>query len=222
MVRIRKPERKHAGGNRVAGSQPRDVDSELGGERNRMAVKLKDVLVEMKAILVAGDKLSAREKSDKTLHLAGEFLASALAGTDRNGQTAILMVDRDLNHLAFAYPEHLAQGNVLPIDNKSFAGQVVLKKSVLIENSVPKEPHKDFFERIPDPEGNVRSIQKMLASPLFGPDQEVIGVVEVSRTGTESAGADANFTARDVENLKKSCQVFAPFIARTWIRERGW
>jgi len=187
-----------------------------------MAVKLKDILAEMKAILVAGNKLSSREKSDRTLHLAGEFLASALAGSERNGQTAILMVDQDLSHLAFAYPEHLAQGNVLPIDNKSFAGQVVLKKSILVENSVPEEPHKDFFERIPDPEGNVRSIQKMIASPLFDQNKEVIGVVEVSRAGSESAGVDANFTPKDVENLKKCCQVFSPFIARTWIRERGW
>ncbi len=187
-----------------------------------MAAKLKDVVAEMKAILVGGDRFSAREKSDKMLHLAGEFLASALAGAERNGQTAILMVDQDLSHLTFAYPEHLARGNVLPIDNKSFAGQVVLKRSILVENSVPEEPHKDFFERIPDPEGKVRSIQKMIASPLFGKDQEVIGVVEVSRTGSESVSVDANFTPRDVENLKKCCQVFAPFIARTWIRERGW
>lgn len=187
-----------------------------------MAAKLKDVVEEMKAVVAAGDQVSPEDRSRKVLQLAGDFLAEALAGESRNGQTAILMVDEDLAHLTFAYPEHLAQGNVLPIDQTSFAGQVVLKKSVLLENSVPREPHKDFFERIPDPTGEVRPIQKMIASPLFDGNQEVIGVIEVSRTGSESAGADANFSARDVENLKTSCRVFAPFIARTWTPGRPW
>lgn len=187
-----------------------------------MAVKLKDIVEEMKAVIASGNGLSSRQKSDRILDLAGNFLVAALAGEDHNGQTAILMVDEDLSHLRFVYPEHLAGGNVLPIDNKSFAGQVVLKKAVFMENAVPKEPHKDFFERIPDPAGNVYSIQKMIAAPLLGREQEVIGVVEVSRAGQESAGADANFTSRDVQNLEKSCRVFAPFIAHTWTRERGW
>ena len=187
-----------------------------------MAAKLKDVIEKMKEVVTGRDRYSSQDRSSKVLQLAGDFLASALAGEARNGQTAILMVDDDLTHLIFAYPEHLARGNALPIDKGSFAGQVVLKKAVLLENSVPREPHKDFFERIPDPSGAVRPIQKMIASPLFDKDEQVIGVIEVSRAGGENAGADANFTARDVENLEKSCRVFAPFIARTWTRERGW
>ncbi len=186
-----------------------------------MAVKLKDVIEEMKAVVAAGERYPAHEKSRRVLRLAGEFLSAALGGVDRNGQTAILMVDGDLGQLIFAYPEHLALGNVLPVDGKSFAGQVVTKKQALLENSVPQEPHKDFFERIPDPSGTVRSIEKMIASPLMGATGEVIGVIEVSRAGQESQGPSANFQARDVANLEKCCRVFAPFIERTWIRERG-
>ena len=185
-----------------------------------MAVMIKDVVAEMKAILAAGDRLQPWQQSQKILELAGGFLVEALAGKGR-GQTAILMADRDRSHLTFAYPEHLARGNVLPIDQNSFAGQVVLKRSVLLENSVPEEPHKDFFERIPDPTGEVRAIQKMIAAPLLDAEGEVIGVVEVSRTGRESAGPDASFTSKDAENLEKSCRVFAPFIARTWTRNKG-
>lgn len=187
-----------------------------------MAVKLKDVVEEIKAVIAAGDRYPPQERSKKVLGLAGDFLSEALGGRSRNGQTAILMVDSDGSHLSFAFPEHLARGNVLPIDQKSFAGKVVLKKAVLLENSVPEEPHKDFFERIPDPAGQVRAIQKMIASPIFGRDGSVIGVVEVSRSGSESAGREANFTSRDADNLAKSCRVFAPYIAQTWTRERGW
>ena len=186
-----------------------------------MAVRIRDVIEEMKRVVAAGD-YEPRAKSNKILHLAADFLATALAGEARNGQTAILMVDSELEHLTFAYPEHLARGNTLPVDRNSFAGQVVLQKAVLLQNNVPDEPHKDFFERIPDPEGEVRPIQKMIASPLFDRSGEVIGVVEVSRTGRESVGQQANFTTQDVKNLEKSCRVFGPFIAQTWVRERGW
>ena len=186
-----------------------------------MAVRLKDVLEEMKKVVAAGDDLEPQARSTRILALASDFLAKALAGS-QNGQTAVLMVDPELDQLTFAYPEHLARGNTLPIDRNSFAGQVVLQKQVLLQNNVPDEPHKDFFERIPDPEGEVRAIQKMIASPLLGRDGEVIGVVEVSRTGRESSGPQANFTPQDVTNLEKSCRVFAPFIAQTWVRERGW
>ncbi len=187
-----------------------------------MAVKLKDVIVEMKAVIAAGDRHEPKARSARILELAADFLDVALAGKSRNGQTAILMVDPELEQLTFAYPEHLARGNTLPVDRNSFAGQVVLQKAVLLQNNVPDEPHKDFFERIPDQAGEVRPIQKMIASPLFGKDGRVIGVVEVSRTGGESAGQEANFTPQDVTNLEKSCRVFAPFIAQTWVRGRGW
>jgi len=187
-----------------------------------MAVKLKNVVEDMKAMIAAGDRHSPAERSSKILQLAGDFLTAALAGQAHNGRTAILMVDADGSHLSFAFPQHLARGNVMPIDHKSFAGRVVLKKAVLVENSVPDEPHKDFFERIPDPAGRVLAIEKLVASPLFGRDGKVIGVVEVSRAGSESAGAEANFTSRDAVNLEKSCRVFAPFIEATWARRPGW
>ncbi len=186
-----------------------------------MAVRLKDVIAEMKTVVAAGDGYEPQTRSARILNLAADFLAAALGGS-RGGQTAILMVDPDLEQLTFAYPEHLARGNTLPIDRNSFAGQVVLQKAVLRQNNVPAEPHKDFFERIPDPKGEVRPIQKMIASPLFGSQGQVIGVVEVSRTGRESAGQEANFTPQDVSNLEKSCRVFSPFIAQTWVRERSW
>ena len=92
----------------------------------------------------------------------------------------------------------------------------------MLQNNVPDEPHKDFFERIPDQEGEVRPIQKMIAAPLLIGEGQVVGVVEVSRTGRESAGPQANFSPQDVTNLEKSCRVFAPFIAQNWTRDRGW
>ncbi len=187
-----------------------------------MAVKLKDVVEEMKTVLAARDGGLPGRRGARILGLAGDFLSTALAGEARNGQTAILLTDRDGSHLSFVFPEHLARGNVFPIDQQSIAGQVVLTGRMVVENDMPREPHKDFFERIPNASGEVRTIQKMIASPLFGRDGSVFGVVEVSRTGGENAGPEANFTARDARNLETCCRVFAPFIARARADVRGW
>lgn len=184
-----------------------------------MAVRLKDVVEEMRAT-VARNGLTPAARADRVFDLAADFLVTALARESLGGQTSILMVVPELEQLAFVYPRHLARGNVLPIDRNSFAGRVVLDREVLIENSVPTEPHKDFFERIPGPSGRVRPIQTLIAAPL--PDREgaVLGVIEVSRTG-ERAGRAHDFTARDAANLEKSCRVFAPFIVHTWTRARS-
>jgi hypothetical protein len=181
-----------------------------------MAATLREVISEMKTILRSEASPAARR--DRILELVAGFLVKALARDEDRGQVAVLMAIPEARQLTFAYPPHLARGNVLPIDRDSFAGRVVLEKRPLVENQVPDEPHKDFFERIPARGREVRPIQKMIAAPLLGGDGEAIGVIEVSRTGASPSEAGADFTPVDARNLEKCCRAFAPFVARTWTR----
>jgi hypothetical protein len=181
-----------------------------------MAAKLSEVVEQMKGVLQ--EPLDPEKRAAKVLEMASEFLVRALARDPERGRIAVLMVVPDRQQLTFAYPEHLARGNVIPMDRESFAGKVVLGKRTLIENNVPEEPHKDFFERIPDPRGSggAQPIQKMIAAPLLGREGDAIGVVEVSRIGRTAAEAGKDFTATDGQNLEKCCRAFSPFIARVW------
>ncbi|MEM8963291.1 MAG: hypothetical protein AAGD38_17530, partial [Acidobacteriota bacterium] len=79
--------------------------------------------------------------------------------------------------------------------------------------------HKGFFERIPDADGTIISIQKMIAAPLLDRSGEQIGVIELSRAASSPAAAGADFTARDATNLEKSCKIFAPYLAHVWAME---
>jgi hypothetical protein len=186
-----------------------------------MALKLADVAEEMKKLLQAAGESRSEILSQRILDMAGDFLLRALVRDPEKGAVAILMVMPADEQMTFVFPRYLARGNTLPLDQESFAGRVVLRGEVLVENRVPNEPHKEYFERIPDDRGSVRSIQKMIAAPLVA-DGRAIGVVEVSRTGTTAAEAGPDFTARDGDNLRKCCHVFAPFIARTWTPGRNW
>lgn len=196
------------------GTQRREIANEVNANEVNMAMKLADVVEEMKRAVQGG---AATGRYEKILELAADFLVPALVkDTPPQGQAAFLMVRPEHEQLTFTFPRHLANGNVLPIDRESFAGRVVLQKEVLIENNAAKEVHKDVFERIPGPSGAARTIQKMLAAPILGEQGEVIGVVEISRTGATGAEAGLDFSAQDGENLRKSCRIFAPFIAHTW------
>ncbi len=177
-----------------------------------MALKLADVVENMKRVLARDP---SRDCSGEIMGLAADFLLKALARDLDKGRIAILKAVPDDERLTFAYPPHLARGNTLPIDRESIAGRVAILRESLAENNVPAEPHKDYFERIPDERGTVQTIQKMIAAPLVV-DGEAIGVVEVSRAGPTPEDAGPDFTARDAENLGKCCRAFAPFIAKSW------
>lgn len=181
-----------------------------------MALKLADIVKAMKEVVVAPEADLSGQQGKKILAMAADFLLRALARDLENGLVAILMVRPERDQLAFAYPFHLTRGNTLPVDRDSIAGRVVLTAKPLVENRVADEPHKDFFERIPDAAGTVRPIQKMIAAPLATADGQVIGVVEISRAGPTPGAAGPDFSARDAENLGTCCRAFAPFIARTW------
>ncbi len=181
-----------------------------------MALRLRDVIEEMKTVLRSDQ--TPEQQCARVLKLLAGFLVPALARDVDRGQAAVLMAIPGESQLTFAYPPHLARGNVLPIDRDSIAGRVVLGKRALIENQVPDEPHKDFFERIPARGQEVRPIQKMIAAPLLDAEGEPFGVIEVSRTGSTPAAAGADFTREDAKNLDQCCRAFAPFVARTWRR----
>ncbi len=181
-----------------------------------MALRLADAVEAMKGVIAAPKGNRPRQRCGKVMALAADFLVKALARDEERGIVAILMLMPENDQLTFAYPTHLARGNTLPVDRDSIAGRVVLSKQPVVENDVPNEPHKGFFERIPDQEGSVRPIQKMIAAPFVSAGGEVIGVVEISRTGSTPAAAGPDFSPQDGDNLGKCCRAFAPFIARTW------
>ncbi len=186
-----------------------------------MALKLADVVEEMKSVFGPESGLQPWQRADRILELMASFLVNALARDADKGQVAVLMVVPEHRQLTFIYPPHLGGGNVLPVAHDSFAGQAVLEKKVVIENRVPEEPHKDFFERIVPKGKQARSIQKMIAAPMLDGEGQVIGIIELSRTGTSPEAAGGDFTSVDGANLEKCCRVFAPFVARTWNQKSG-
>ncbi len=180
-------------------------------------MRLVDVVEKMKTILV-NPQASLESRLQDCLFEAAEFTRLGIGRTGAKSTGAVLMVEPDDqgSHLEFLYPRHLANGNFMPVDNDSIAGRVVLANVSLIINDVPGQAHRKIYEQIPDSEGQVRVIQKMIASPLLDGEGKAFGVFEVNRTGTGSADAGPDFTLQDVSNLEACCKAFAPYIHKIW------
>lgn len=179
-------------------------------------MKLADAVKQMKLVYQNREE-PPRRRFDRLLDLAAGFLIPALGRTGERSTAAILVHDAEDGLLRFVYPHHLSRGNAIPVDQESFAGRVLVAKQAKVWNDVARQPHRDFFERIPDPEsGGPRTIQKMIAAPLLASDEEVFGVVEVNRTGATPDASGDDFTERDAANLAKCCAAFAPYLSRVW------
>ena len=180
-------------------------------------MKLADVVAQMKAILMNGE-LGLDDRLQQSVTAAAEFTRLAIGRTGERSTGAVLMVehDDDASHLLFVYPAHLSKGNFMPVDDDSIAGRVVQAKVSVIINDVPAQTHRNIYEQIPDADGAVRVIQKMIASPLLDGAGEVFGVFEVNRTGSSLGDSGPDFTLQDVGNLEASCKAFAPYIHRIW------
>lgn len=182
-----------------------------------MAIDLTSVLEEVKAVITMETGADPEERCDKIFSVVANFLLQTVARDVARGQVSILMSLPEGDHLTFAYPKHLSRGNLIPVDRNSIAGRTLMRRSVFVKNDIPREPHKDFYERLRDREGNVRTIQKMVAAPIITPSGDAIGVVEVSRTGESAEKAGPDFVDQDGETLRRACRLFAPYLSQTWV-----
>jgi len=171
------------------------------------------------------EKVKRLVDSDRTefypnaIALFATFLVRSVARGSTKGQASLLKVTQPGEEFAFAHPPELVGGgNRLPILDSSIAGRVVIRGATVIENNVPEQSHFGFYERVPNPSGEVRTIQKMVAAPIPGLDSVPIGVVEVSLTGSSLEDAGPDFTDEDGFRLETYCQVFAPFLQKIWAR----
>lgn len=139
------------------------------------------------------------------LHLAG-----ALRITET--EVAVLIKTKDGQGLKFAYPPPLATGaNIFPLKVWSFAGNVIKSGVGAVDNAFTEKKHLGFYEQI-RAEGSKRGpIQKIMAAPLTAED-EIFGVVEVSRKGASAGEAGPDFSSADLAALHDILDRVAPYL----------
>ncbi len=129
----------------------------------------------------------------------------------RQDEVAILLLSADRRHLRFVAPRRFAEIGSIPVTKRdSIAVGVLARRTGEVNNNVPTVKHVAFFETVklrdkPTP------IQKMVSAPILF-QGEAIGVAQVSRKGETNRDAGPDFTAADLDDAQKICDLAAPYL----------
>ena len=117
----------------------------------------------------------------------------------RPDEVAILALSPQSRQIRFLVPEKLSQVGSIPLSStSSLASRTMRDAKPEISNNFPATRHASVFEGVPmDGRDYSDAIQKIISAPIFF-ENNVIGVIQVSRKGTNAHRAGPDFTSEDL------------------------
>jgi hypothetical protein len=114
--------------------------------------------------------------------------------------------------LKFLLPQKLRAVGTIPLSSTtSLAARTARERRADIINNFAASRHASVFEGVPLSERRGQSIQKIMSAPILDGDH-VVGVVQISRKGTASADAGADFTSKDLVELQALNSLLGRFL----------
>jgi hypothetical protein len=124
----------------------------------------------------------------------------------KKDEVAIMGVSERWRHLHFLVPEALKNVGFIPLSsNSALAARTVRESRPEIENNFIAARHATVFEGVKITTGAVESIQKIISAPILA-EGKVIGVIQISRKGSNAANAGPDFTADDLGKILALCK----------------
>jgi GAF domain len=164
------------------------------------------------------DALETDEGSLKDVSL--DALAGKIAKELRvkNDEVAILGVSSRWSHLHFLVPQALRNVGFIPLtSNSALAARTVRESRPDINNEFAKVRHATVFEGVKAATTTGESIQKIISAPILS-DGKVVGVMQVSRKGENSASAGPDFSSEDLGKVLALCRPLGKLV-RQWAGE---
>jgi hypothetical protein len=146
----------------------------------------------------------------------------------RGTEVGILRFEGEL--LRFLHPAKLQSAGCIPISGSGVAAKTAATKRAELYNNFAKVPHRTVFEliKLRDPEqknDDHPRIQKLMSAPILGKQDEVLGVVQVSRKGVSPGAAGPDFTGEELQELERAARRVAtlrPEILLTDAKKPRW
>ncbi len=122
-------------------------------------------------------------------------------------------------HLRFVYPPSLSNVGAIPLSHAtSLAARTANTKRPEIMNNFSQTRHASIFESVPvdskTRSGGTKSekvaiiIQKVMSAPVMG-ESGVVGVIQISRKGTNPKAAGPDFQPSDLQRLLSAAGALA-------------
>lgn len=126
----------------------------------------------------------------------------------RQNEVALLKLERGI--LRFVFPPELASAGSIPKTSRTaIAAHTATNKQAEVYNSFAQVKHATIFESVPlsasqdSDSGERPPIQKLMSCPIFGSNDQVVGVIQISRKAFDEAHAGPDFSDSDLSLLKE-------------------
>jgi GAF domain-containing protein len=128
-------------------------------------------------------------------------------------EVAIFQFDDKEEIVSFLWPLRLRKAGTIPIsDHSALVIRTIRQKRAFLDNSFFTTPHASIFEQFRlDPQTAPMPIQKIMSVPLYR-DDEIKGVIQVSRKGLSGDSAGEDFSANQLAALVKIAEIAVRFI----------
>jgi GAF domain-containing protein len=139
-----------------------------------------------------------------SLNSVAERIAKAL--NVKADEVAILGLSTRWKHLHFLAPEALQHVGYIPLSsNSALAARTARESRPEINNNFAAVRHASVFEGVKVPGSSTEAIQKIISAPILH-DGKVVGIIQISRKGTNPATAGADFTAAELGQVLALCK----------------
>jgi hypothetical protein len=108
--------------------------------------------------------------------------------------------------LHFIVPEALKNVGFIPLSsNSALAARTARDSRPEIDNNFATAKHATVFEGVKITAESAEAIQKIISAPILS-DGKVIGVIQVSRKGSDPASAGPDFAAGELGKVLALCK----------------
>jgi hypothetical protein len=142
-------------------------------------------------------------------------VCSVLAKMFQVQQTEVALLRLNRGLLQFIYPDELRTAGSIPISSTSIAAHTAISKKSEIFNNFARVKHASVFEtvKLAAGEGVDTSeplpIQKLMSAPVVDENARVLGVIQISRKGSDASYAGADFSREDLHELELAAGILA-------------
>ena len=128
--------------------------------------------------------------------------------------TEIALLRLENGCLTFLFPEPLKTAGSIPVSSSSsIVAHTAVSKKAELYNNFSKVKHASIFEtvKLGSPEDNSTfsnpPIQKLMSAPVLDQAGSVIGVLQISRKGSDLSSAGADFRPDHLLQLERAAQI---------------
>lgn len=124
----------------------------------------------------------------------------------QNTEVALLRAEKAV--LKFLFPVELRSAGSIPFTSSAVAARTAVTKTSVLSNTFLKVKHASLFETVKLHPGEASNphepapIQKLMSVPVQDAEGNILGVIQISRKGSDPAAVGPDFTMDDLRQLE--------------------